>query len=213
MAITSARKVPFAKELIRLGLPDYVTAMRDAGEVLLFPELSSESGKGTMGDRYSKRMWSKIAEALPFLRVGQATDSFRHTAIDSTKGVGISPEIRADFAGHALQGETQGRYSKELLPLLKQAVEAIPVVTDHLEPFPTTLLPARLRAPSPMQKRHKIPLITCRSSTRTPPQGLLGSNGSITASCASVSSNLQRAIQSSFPKPRPNHAQPAQTDL
>jgi hypothetical protein len=34
------------------------------------------------------------------------------------------------------------------LPLLKQAVEAIPVVTDHLEPFPTTLLPARLRAPS-----------------------------------------------------------------
>jgi hypothetical protein len=64
------------------------------------------------------------------------------------KGAGISPEIHADFAGHALQGETQGRYSKEHLPLLKQAVEAIPVVTDHLKPFPATLLPARLRAPS-----------------------------------------------------------------
>lgn len=146
--ITSARKVPFAGELIRLGLPDYVTAMRDAGEVLLFPELAAESGKGTMGDRYSKRIWSKIAEALPFLRAGQATHSFRHTAIDSMKGAGITPEIRADFAGHALQGETQGRYSKDHLPLLKQAVDSIPVVTDHLEPFPTTLLPRRLRAPS-----------------------------------------------------------------
>jgi integrase len=146
--ITSARKVPFAGELIRLGLPDYVTAMQDAGEVLLFPELAAESGKGTMGDRYSKRIWSKIAEALPFLQAGQATHSFRHTAIDSMKGAGISPEIRADFAGHALQGETQGRYSKEHLPLLKQAVDVIPVVTDHLEPFAPLLRPPRLRRPS-----------------------------------------------------------------
>jgi integrase len=154
--ITSARKVPFAKELIRLGLPDYVTATRDAGEVLLFPELAAESGKGTMGDRYSKRMWSKIAEALPLLQVGQATHSFRHTAIDSMKGAGISPEIRADFAGHALQGETQGRYSKEHLPLLKQAIDAIPVVTDHLEPLATTLLPARLRAPRKARRPSRV---------------------------------------------------------
>lgn len=149
--ITSARKVPFAGELIRLGLPDYVTAMRDAGEVLLFPELAAESGKGTMGDRYSKRIWSKIAEALPLLQAGQATHSFRHTAIDSMKGAGISPEIRADFAGHALQGETQGRYSKDHLPLLKQAVDVIPVVTNHLKPFPPNLRPSRLRRPSKLR--------------------------------------------------------------
>lgn len=146
--ITSARKVPFAKELIRLGLPGYVTALRAAGETLLFPELAATSGKGSMGDRYSKRIWGKIAAGLPFLEAGQANHSFRHTAIDSMKGAGISPEIRADFAGHALQSETEGRYSKEHLPLLKQAVDVIPVVTEHLEPFPTTLLPARLRAPS-----------------------------------------------------------------
>lgn len=146
--ITSIRKLPFAKELIRLGLPEYVQALRDAGETLLFPELDAESGKGCIGDRYSKRIWKRMRPHLPFLVPGQAMQAFRHTSIDALKGVGMPSEIRADLAGHKLSSQTEGRYSKVHLPLLKEAVDAIPVVTDHLEPFPTTLLPRRLRAPS-----------------------------------------------------------------
>jgi integrase len=145
--ITSARKLPFASELVRLGLPDYVAALRAAGETMLFPELVAESGKGTMGDAYYKNIWTKIAKALPFLKTGQATHSFRHTVIDSMKGEGFSPEIRADFAGQKLSTETEGRYSKAHMKLLREAAKAIPNVTDHLEPVPVTLLPARLRAP------------------------------------------------------------------
>jgi integrase len=145
--ITSARKLPFASELVRLGLPDYVTALREAGETMLFPELVAESGKGTMGDAYYKTIWTKIAKALPFLKTGQATHSFRHTVIDSMKGEGFSPEIRADFAGQKLATETEGRYSKAHMKLLREAAKAIPNVTKHLDPFPVTLLPARLRAP------------------------------------------------------------------
>jgi len=145
--ITSARKLPFASELLRLGLPDYVMALREAGEIMLFPELVAESGKGTMGDAYYKTIWTKIAKALPFLKTGQATHSFRHTVIDSMKGEGFSPEIRADFAGQKLATETEGRYSKAHMKLLREAAKAIPNVTKHLEPFPVTLLPARLRAP------------------------------------------------------------------
>lgn len=144
--VTSARKLPFASELIRLGLPDYVLALRAEGETLLFPELVRESGKGTMGDTYSKRIWDHIKKELPFLKAGQATHSFRHTVVDSMKGAGISPEIRADFAGHKLPNETQGRYSKKHMKLLRDATKAIPQVTSHLEPFPIALLPKRLRA-------------------------------------------------------------------
>lgn len=145
--ISSARKIPFAKELIRLKLPDYVAAMRQAGETLLFPELVPESGKGVMGDRYHKIVWTKLAAKLPFLKHGQATHSFRHTAIDCMKGAGISAEIRADFAGHRMANETEGRYSKAHLDLLKIAVDVIPEVSKQLDPFPVTILPARLRGP------------------------------------------------------------------
>jgi integrase len=145
--ISSARKIPFAKELIRLKLPDYVAAMREAGETLLFPELVPESGKGVMGDRYHKIVWTKLASELPFLKTGQATHAFRHTAIDSMKGAGISAEIRADFAGHRMANETEGRYSKAHLDLLKIAVDVIPEVSKQLDPFSVTILPARLRGP------------------------------------------------------------------
>ncbi|WP_379920934.1 site-specific integrase [Erythrobacter sp. R86502] len=145
--ITSARKLPFASELTRLGLPDYVIALRSAGETMLFPELMPESGKGTLGDAYYNTIWTKIARALPFLKTGQATQSFRHTVINAMKGAEVMPELRADFAGHKLSSETEGRYSKAHMALLQKAATAIPIVTGHLDPFPAALLPARLRAP------------------------------------------------------------------
>lgn len=150
--ISSERKLPVAGELIRLGLPGYIAALRDAGETLLFPELVSASGIGTMGDAYYKRIWTKVAKALPFVSGGQGIHAFRHTAINSLKGAKISEAVAADFAGHSVAGETGGRYSKEHIPLLKEAVNAITVVTTHLDPFDITLLPDRLRVPRAARK-------------------------------------------------------------
>jgi integrase len=145
--ITSNRIIPVADELRRLGLPEYVKALEKAGEVPLFPELVAESGIGKMGDAYYKRAWTKLAKALPFLKQGQAMHSFRHTAINAMKAAKISPEVRADFAGHSLSSETEGRYSKTNHNLLKEAVDAIPNVTAHLVKAPVCILPAKLRAP------------------------------------------------------------------
>lgn len=145
--ITSIRIIPVADELRRLGLPEYVKALKKAGEVLLFPELVAESGIGKMGDAYYKRAWTKLAKALPFLKQGQAMHSFRHTAINAMKAAKISPEVRADFAGHSLSSETEGRYSKTNHNLLKEAVDAIQNVTADLVKTPLNILPARLRAP------------------------------------------------------------------
>ncbi|MGB7374114.1 site-specific integrase [Pontixanthobacter sp.] len=145
--ISSERKVPVASALQHLGLIDYVSALSEEGETDLFPELASESNKGTMGDAFYKRIWTKIAGDLSFLEAGQGMHSFRHTAIDFMKAAGITPEIRADFAGHSLKSETEGRYSKTHMALLRDAVATIPNVTDQLKGETICLSPSRLRLP------------------------------------------------------------------
>ena len=155
--VTSKRSLPFADELVRLHLPEYIVALREAGEIMLFPELVAESGKGNMGDAYYKMIWTKIASALPWLKKGQANHSFRRTLIDVMKEAGVSAELRADFAGHKLSSETEGRYSNAHMALLREATKVVPDVTKHLDPFPVALLPARLRSPRKARpERHKI---------------------------------------------------------
>jgi integrase len=144
--IASTRLVPFSDELKRLGLPAYAEALRAAGERMLFPELVAESGAGTMGDAYYKKMWIKLAAQMPELDRGQAMHSFRHTAIDAMKAGGINEETREDFAGHKIASENGGRYAKATrLEIMRCAVAAIPEVTRHLAPAAITLLPTRLR--------------------------------------------------------------------
>ena len=144
---STVRLMPLAEELLRLGLLDYVNALRDEGEIHLFPELRAESGKGTMGDAFYKKWWIKLAAHLPFIERGQALHSFRHTMTDELKAKSVSVEIRADLAGHKLEGETDGRYSKaSRLEVLREAVDKVPVVTKSLKPRPISLLPKRIRA-------------------------------------------------------------------
>lgn len=145
---TSRRLVPFASELVRLRLPEYVAALRIAGETLLFPELAAESGKGTRGDAYYKIHWKKTAARLDFLERGQAMHSFRHTVTDELKNLSVFEEVRADLVGHKIQSETGGRYSKAArLAPLRAAVDQIPKVTSALTAPSLALLPAGMRKP------------------------------------------------------------------
>lgn len=72
---------------------------------------------------------------------------------------GITAEVRADFAGHKLKSETEGRYSDPHIALLREAAKKIPVVTDHIDPWPVTLLPARLRAPRKARPERQKPKV------------------------------------------------------
>lgn len=144
----SHRLVPFASELDRLGLRDYVRAMRDAGETLLFPELVSASGKQVMGDGFYRLWWTKIAAHLDFIKPGQALHAFRHMVGTELKDQHVFEEDRADLIGHTQASETAGRYAKAArLNKLKDVVDRIPVVTDRLKVVPVRLLPVALRAP------------------------------------------------------------------
>lgn len=142
---SAVRLVPFADELVRLGLPGYVQALRIAGETMLFPELRTASGKRNYGDVYYKRWWK-----LDFIEAGQAIHSFRHTVTTELKDREVFLETRADLVGHSMGGETASRYSKAArLIRLKEAVDQIPKATDRLHPVPTRLIPESSRQPRP----------------------------------------------------------------
>ena len=131
--VTSRRLIPIADELLRLGLLEFVRAMNDAGEELLFPELVSKTRN--MGDSYYRLGWNKIMKGLEQKPEGLTLHGIRHTVADELKAVGISEEVRADLLGHALQSETAGRYSKaSRLRVLRDAVNAIPLVTQAVRP-------------------------------------------------------------------------------
>ena len=150
----SPGRQPFAEELVRLGLPEYVQALRAAGETMLFLKLRNASGGRSYGDVYYKSRWTKIAKRFEFIEPGQALHSFRYMVTTELKFREVFLETRADLVGHAMAGETAGRYSKAArLIRLKEAVDQIPDVTDRLRPLPIRLLPPASRAPRPARSR------------------------------------------------------------
>lgn len=150
----AVRLVPFADELVRLGLPGYVRALRAAGETMLFPELRTSSGRRSYGDVYYKNWWTKVARKLDFVEPGQAIHSFRHMVTTELKDREVFLETRADLVGHGLSGETAGRYSKAArLGRLKEAVDQIPKVTDRLRALQIRLLPSSGRQPRPARPK------------------------------------------------------------
>ncbi len=80
---------------------------------------------------------------LPTLqKVGFTPHQMRHFFGDELKQEEVSQEFRADLLGHGGDSETTERYcnpiniAKQMKHLL-----TLPVVTEHLQPLPTYLLP------------------------------------------------------------------------
>ncbi|NJR79888.1 integrase [Sphingomonas corticis] len=150
---TSVRKVPINGELRRLGLLDYVAAMKAAGETYLFPEIIPGRGGRTLGDVFFKTVWLNIKPHLTLVKPGQAVHSGRHMVSTELKMLQTFEEFRADLLGQKAGGENAGRYADATrLELLLEVVERIPVVTAHL-PDATTinLLPKARRQPRPVR--------------------------------------------------------------
>lgn len=134
--LQSVRNLALHPEIIRLGFLDYVEAIRGLGYQRLFPDLYSPSTRSPLGDRLYKQM-------LPTLqKVGFTPHQMRHFFGDELKQEEVSQEFRADLLGHGGDSETTERYcnpiniAKQMKHLL-----TLPVVTEHLQPRPTYLLP------------------------------------------------------------------------
>lgn len=128
----SARCIPLADEVIRLGFLAYLEALRDAGEALVFPELEPATGtKRKRGDVFYKLWWIYLRPLVPDLKRGQAMHAARHTVSDELKKQEVFVESRNDLFGQTgAGGQGETRYSSPTgLVKLLELVNRIPIVT------------------------------------------------------------------------------------
>lgn len=113
--VNSKRIVALHPHLVKLGLPNYVKALSDAGYTRLFPELKRDAVKGygkPAGSWFNGRF---LGKQLGMARDGMRTfHSFRHTFITALSELEVPPEIQSQLAGHS-RGETMTtvRYRKD----------------------------------------------------------------------------------------------------
>lgn len=104
-ADSSTRRVPIHGSLIKLGFLEYVKAIRAAGHLHLFPQLSrTNNNPGDSVGKWFARLKKKKGLKDPLL----ALYSTRHTGITRMSNIGIPEKIRMMITGHASQ-EIHGR--------------------------------------------------------------------------------------------------------
>lgn len=122
------REIPVHSMLIKLGLIEYVKALRSTGYDRLFPEITPNSVKG-----HGKAVSAWFNESILNKRLKlernrtKSFHSFRHSVSTLLKEKGINSELRAQLAGHVRgKTETEVRYSKDLKPIhMIEVVEKI----------------------------------------------------------------------------------------
>jgi integrase len=106
---SSARLIPVHSALVRLGLLDYVKALK-AGP--LFPGLTRRESKGgKIGARVGELFRKKLV-ALGLKREGLCFHSFRHTVAGRLDAAGVPQSDAARVLGHAVAGMSYGTYSQ-----------------------------------------------------------------------------------------------------
>ncbi|MBA7856582.1 site-specific integrase [Enterobacter sp. RHBSTW-00901] len=132
------REIPVHSTLIKLGLIEYVKALRRAGYDSLFPEITPNKDKG-----HGKVVSGWFNESILKKRLKLERDrtkafhSFRHSVSTLLKEKGVSAELRAQLAGHVRgKTETEVRYSKDLKPVyMVEVVEKIDFSLPEIAKF------------------------------------------------------------------------------
>ena len=130
----SKRTIPVHSELIRLGLLDRVSQLRERGETRLFPELKDRrDGYGQTVSKWFRRYRQRCGVTEP----RKVFHSFRHTVINRLKQVGFQREHIAQLVGHENDDVTMGRYGKAFdVETMKTAIDALQFsgATAHIVP-------------------------------------------------------------------------------
>ena len=122
--IHSRRLIPLHSFLLEdLNFPEYVRSQRSQGNDRIFPELKR------IGDKWShypsKRFGTYKKECGIEAARGQKTfHSLRHNFTDALKQKDVTPTIIDELTGHAVYGESMGRYGKRYKPqVLAKTIE------------------------------------------------------------------------------------------
>lgn len=108
----SERVVPIHPELVRLGLLDYIDALRKAGKDRLFPraKVGSVNGSGNFLSAAFGRHLTALGIKAKVGKVG--FHSLRKTVIQTLQSSGVASEVRAQLVGHLLDDEHHATYSR-----------------------------------------------------------------------------------------------------
>jgi integrase len=140
---SSKRDVPLHPELIRLGLLDYVEAIRALGHAKLFPELINPFVERNDAGSVLYKKWQQMSEAARVEMPERPFHRMRGAFISALKAAGVAKEFREELAGHANSSVNIKHYTNvSRLPRKMAWVKKYPSVTLHLQkPKTVTLLP------------------------------------------------------------------------
>jgi len=130
---SAVRLVPIHKELIRLGLLDYVDERRRAGDVRIFPNLKAGGADDRLGHAFTK-WFTRYRRDTNVYESGRDFHSFRHSATTFLHQGDVPDSIIDRLTGHTTPGET-ARYTKGAnIEQLKRAIDALDIGIrfDHL---------------------------------------------------------------------------------
>lgn len=133
----SKRVIPIHSMLIKLGLGEYIKALKTNGEERLFPELIHDEikGYGKAAGRWFNEHF--LGKKLDFERDGmKAYHSFRHTFITSLINKATPEYIISGIVGHE-RGETTSlkRYGKDDVERLHPYIESLDFELPTIHPF------------------------------------------------------------------------------
>lgn len=133
----SKRVIPIHSMLIKLGLIDYIRALKTKGEERLFPELiyDETKGYGKAAGRWFNEHF--LGKQLDLERNGmKAYHSFRHTFITSLINKAAPEYIISGIVGHE-RGETTSlkRYGKDDAERLHPYIESLDFKLPTIQPF------------------------------------------------------------------------------
>lgn len=108
----SRRIVPIHEQLLKLGLLDYVGALKSRGETRLFPafSLSAKEGYGRALGRWFN---DRFLVQLDIKSKDLVFHSFRHGMITKLLQAGVEENLAKAIVGHTRQGVTQKHYFKQ----------------------------------------------------------------------------------------------------
>ena len=135
----SKRNIVLHPELIRLGILDYVEAIKSLGYDLVFPDLFSPSTRSPLGNRFYK-IFKPVLINAGISEEGLGSHAIRHAFGGILKKRDVSEEHRADLLGHAGKTETSERYCEATeIEKMYRLICKMPKVTEGLTALPLSL--------------------------------------------------------------------------